>query len=282
MNRKKNEDGALFLEGSATYSAPKPAYVDSYEGAARRLSEKIRNRAPFRYDAGRDPLYRDYRDRTVQEGKLAMRDTQGRAAALTGGYASTYAEGAGQQAFDAYLKRLGEVLPELYAMAYQRYSDEGEALRADYDSLTQEREREYQRYRDALGDWEQERDFAFRQSAEDYKRMAEAYRLEQEAQAAEARREQTEYERRRDAYSRLYKAIRETGYVPEQSELEAAGMSRAEAKALEAEYRRGEKLDERGMAVKEQKAGISSYDGSDDVLIWNGYDPILGAWYYQK
>jgi hypothetical protein len=167
-------------------------------------------------------------------------------------------------------------------MAYRRYSDEGDALRADYDSLTQEREREYQRYRDALGDWEQERDFAFRQSAEDYKRMAEAYRLEQEAQAAEARREQTEYERRRDAYSRLYKAIRETGYVPEQSELEAAGMSRAEAKALEAEYRRSEKLDERGMVVKEQKAGISSYDGSKDVLIWNGYDPILGAWYYQK
>ena len=201
---------------------------------------------------------------------------------MTGGYASTYAEGAGQQSFDAYLKRLGEVLPELYAMAYQRYSDEGEALRADYESLTRERDREYQRYRDALGDWEQERDFAFRRDAEDYKRMAEAYKLEQEAQAAEARREQTEYERRRDAYSRLYKAIRETGYVPEQSELDAAGMSRAEAKALEAEYRRGEKLDERDMVVKEQKAGISSYDGGKDVLIWNGYDPILGAWYYQK
>ena len=62
----------------------------------------------------------------VSEGSRAMRDTMGQAAALTGGYGSSYAQSAGQQQYALYLQKLGEAMPELYQAAYERYSAEGD------------------------------------------------------------------------------------------------------------------------------------------------------------
>jgi hypothetical protein len=86
------------------------------------------NRQPFSYDPAEDPAYHRYRDRYVTEGRLAMEDTVGKVTALTGGYGNSYAQTAGQQSYQQYLKRLGDVLPELYGNAYDRYQAEGEAL----------------------------------------------------------------------------------------------------------------------------------------------------------
>ena len=97
------------------------------------LYQAIMGRQPFSYRAADDPLYRSYADRYVQNGRLAMRDTMGSAAALTGGYGSSYAQGVGQQRYDEYLRQLSEAVPELYGMAFQRYQAEGEALRDAYD-----------------------------------------------------------------------------------------------------------------------------------------------------
>ena len=64
----------------------------------------------------------------MQQGKLAMRDSMGKAAALTGGYGSTYSQQVGQQTYDAYLKDLSAIIPELYGQAYDQYQDEGDKL----------------------------------------------------------------------------------------------------------------------------------------------------------
>lgn len=96
------------------------------------LYEQITQRPAFSYDVGRDPLYQQYRDRYVQQGQNAMRDTMGQAAALTGGYGSSYAQGVGQQTYDRYMQGLTDKIPELYSAAYSRYQDEGNRLMQQY------------------------------------------------------------------------------------------------------------------------------------------------------
>ena len=56
--------------------------------------------------------------------------------------------------------------------------------------------------------------------------------------------------RQLDAYANLYAIIKSSGYSPSDDELAAAGMSRAAADAIAAEYRRNVDLDERGMALR--------------------------------
>lgn len=70
-------------------------------------------------------MYRQYREQYQSAGRLAMENTMGAAAALTGGYGSSYSQQAGQQAYNAYLQKLNEVVPELYAQARSQYDREG-------------------------------------------------------------------------------------------------------------------------------------------------------------
>lgn len=181
------------------------------------LYAAITGRPAFSYTPGSDPLYRSTAENYIQNGRLAMRDTQGQAAALTGGYGSSYAQSVGQQRYDEYLRSLSEAVPELYGMAFQRYQAEGEALRDAYDRSWARREDAYQRERDALAD--------------------ERYAAEQRAQADAAA-----YKRQQESYSKLYKLIASTGYRPGDAELREAGLSREQAEALRNEYLRANGL----------------------------------------
>jgi hypothetical protein len=48
----------------------------------------------------------------MNSGKSAMQDTIGQASALTGGYGSTYATSAGNQAYNAFIEDAYNNLPE--------------------------------------------------------------------------------------------------------------------------------------------------------------------------
>jgi len=290
-----------YRSSSRTLGA-RPEYSDSYGGQMQELWQQYVSRGPFGYDATKDPLYLNYRDQYVQQGKMAMRDTMGQAAALTGGYGSTYGQSVGQQAYDAHLKSLGEVIPQLYSMAYGRYQDEGDSMIKQYQMLGDMRNDEYGRWRDAVGDWEAERSYQDAQEARDYARYrdqladwesersylagleAEDYRRATAADETAYQREQDAFSRKQQSYSTLYATIRESGYVPTDAELAAAGMTRDAANAILAEYNRQAGYDERNMSLKEASAlgggGGGSYDGSNGGTRWNGYDPVLGAYYY--
>lgn len=109
------------------------------------LYSQIMNRQKFSYDVGSDPLYQQYKDRYLQQGQTAMRDTMGQAAALTGGYGSSYAQGVGQQAYDRYVQGLTDKIPELYSAAYSRYQDEGNNLMQQYALAKDKEDSEYSR-----------------------------------------------------------------------------------------------------------------------------------------
>lgn len=128
-------------------------YTSSYAQELEELYDQIMNRPDFSYDLANDPLYQQYRQQYQRQGRLAMADTMGQAAALTGGYGSSYSQAAGQQSYHQYLAQLAEVTPQLYGQALDRYTRQGEALQDRYDRLLGLEERDYQRYAQAYSQW---------------------------------------------------------------------------------------------------------------------------------
>lgn len=154
--------------------------------------ERYRDREDFSYDPERDPFYRQYAQTYRQLGRLAMEDTVGIATGLTGGYANSYAETAGQQAYNSYLQRLQDVLPTLYGNAYERYQAEGESLYNEAVWLQQQKQQAYEEF------------------------------LQQQKQ---------ENSQREANYDRLL-ILLESGYAPTEEELAAAGMTAQQAALL--------------------------------------------------
>ena len=128
-------------------------YTSSYAQELEELYDQIMNRPDSSYDLANDPLYQQYRQQYQRQGRLAMADTMGQAAALTGGYGSSYSQAAGQQSYHQYLAQLAEVTPQLYGQALDRYTRQGEALQDRYDRLLGLEERDYQRYAQAYSQW---------------------------------------------------------------------------------------------------------------------------------
>ena len=133
-------------------------YVSSYEAPLKELMDRILNREDFHYDLDGDALYRRYRNQAVQNGKLAMADAAGQAAALTGGYGNSYAQSAGQQAYARQMENLSDRIPELYQLALEQYRQQTQGLYDRYELLAGAENRDYSRYRDALEAWQKEAD----------------------------------------------------------------------------------------------------------------------------
>ena len=134
--------------------ASKPGdYQSTWEGQLKDTIAQILNREKFSYDLNGDMLYQQYKDQYTTQGKLAMMDTMGQAAAMTGGYGNSYAQTAGQQAYQAYLQQLNDVVPELYGIARDQYNQEGQDLYNQAGLMAQMEDQEYGRYRDQLSDY---------------------------------------------------------------------------------------------------------------------------------
>jgi len=127
-----------------------------YGESLKQALDKINNREKFSYDMNADMLYQQYKDRYMNQGRMAMMDTMGQAAQLTGGYGNSYAATAGNQAYQQYLTQLNDVVPQLYQMAYQQYQDEGQGLKDNLNIYQNLYNTEYGEYRDRVGDWQSE------------------------------------------------------------------------------------------------------------------------------
>lgn len=153
---KESESVKSAHEALSGLTAPE-AYTSAYNERIDAIMDEILNRKPFSYDFNGDALYNQYRDEYTRLGKLAMDDTVTRANAATGGFGNSYAVTAGNQAYQSYLAKLSDIMPELYDAAYRRYADEGTALKEKYALLSDAEANEYGRYRDMLGDYLNER-----------------------------------------------------------------------------------------------------------------------------
>lgn len=209
-------------ENRYNYDPSKNAQYQQYSDMASRLFDEIMSRPKFAYDVNEDALYQQYAEQYRNMGRLAMQDTMGQAAALTGGYGSTYSQGVGQQQYNAYLERLNDIIPELEQRAYERYADEGNNLMSQY-ALAQ-----------GLADDAYSKDYQNWYNRLQLEKADEdaAYNRELAADQTAYNREQDAYSKKQDAWSRLSTLITTTGYTPSDAELAAAGMSANEAAYL--------------------------------------------------
>lgn len=161
MSYVENDKVKKLAADLASHETQKPGEWSggAYGKATEEALQKVLNRDKFKFDINGDALYQQYKDRYIQQGKQAMMDTMGQAAALTGGYGNSYAQSAGQQTYQGYLQGLGDKVPELYQLALERYNREGTDLLNKYGLLSEEYAKEYGRYRDSVGDWQTQRDY---------------------------------------------------------------------------------------------------------------------------
>ena len=235
--------------------AQKPqGYTSKYADQLDGILQRITNPEKFKYEFNGDNLFRSYADYYTQMGKQASQDAMGQAAALTGGYGNTYAQNAGQQAYQQYLLGLYDKGLDLYDRAYQRYQDEQNANLNQYNVLANADQTDYGRYRDEYGDWQNERDYYTgrydTEADRDYSRwtgnrdywtgLAQVenadYRSEQERQEAirqynESTANQKAQEDRQYAYNYAMTIIG-NGQMPSKQILKLAGLSEEDAKKM--------------------------------------------------
>lgn len=205
---------------SALQNAEKgaPQYTNSYADQIQSIYDKIVNRDKFTYDINADMLYQQYKDQYVSLGQMAMKDTMGQAAALTGGYGSSYGQAVGQQQYDAYLQQLTDKIPELYGMALDQYKQEGQDLKDIYALTGDMADDEYAKYMDAYNQWVNNR--AYAAQGEDtaygrgYQQYMDAYNMGQTDRQS------------------ILSLVTNTGYVPTDDELSLLGMTREQVNII--------------------------------------------------
>ena len=142
-------------------TASRPAaYQSKYGAQLDDLLAQIQNPGQFKYEFNGDNLFKAYADQYTQRGKQASLDAMGQAAALNGGYGSSYGQMVGNQAYDQNLTQLYDRGMELYDRAYQKWLDEQQGRLDAFNATGQMEDRAYGQYRDTVGDWEKDRDWA--------------------------------------------------------------------------------------------------------------------------
>lgn len=217
-NPKYSDEPYTPKKTSTGAAASAPAYTESPEVAAAReklakltapgpfsseWSEKlqaavkeIENREKFSYDPYADTMFQRYKESYERGGKKAMEDTIGKAAAQTGGYSNSYAQAAGQGAYNEYMAALADKIPELEAAALARYNAENADMYSKAQLLSSMEQSDYAKYRDAMSDYQNERNFAYQQEMND--RQFD-YQKQRDAVSDAQYAEQLAYKQQQDA-----------------------------------------------------------------------------------
>ena len=135
----------------------KPEYVSQFGGVIGGLMDKIVNRELFSYDFNADPIYQQHKDQYIKLGKEAAMNAVANASALTGGYGNSYAVTAGAQANQQALSGLNDIIPQLLNSAQKKYDSDTNALLTQYDIYNQAEQNNYNKFRDQMTDYNNER-----------------------------------------------------------------------------------------------------------------------------
>ena len=210
-------------------------YKSRYSDEIDSVLNEILNRGEFNYSMSSDPLYEQYKEMYTLNGKKAMMDTIGEAAALTGGYGNSYAVAAGNQAYQQSLEQLNDIAMDLRDRAFEEYKyngekllDDAQLLRSldgdDYDKyldLVQQyykdgdyllnkiasmSDREFELFSRELQSWENDRDFAFKEyqdmlDRDEFNRQLD-FSKQKEANAQDQFNRQLDFNKQKDALDR--------------------------------------------------------------------------------
>ena len=235
----------------------KKGFTFSEQEWLNKIKESIENYGEFSYNFNEDALYQQAVDRYSQMGKMAMADTMGQAAAMTGGYGNSYAQSVGQQTYQEYLQEAHDMLPEFYQMALDRYQMGKDDLYNQYGMLLSEYEREYglhsdeyQKLLDALGI-----------ASDTYYKGGEIYRTEQDIKNDAEWDEYNAKEAAREYANKLT----QQGYENEFKEWEANTENYWKDKTYDAQYGSSDNGGNKGVMYDENgnlKEGYTTTDPS--------------------
>lgn len=212
-------------------------------------------------------------DKYTKAGSRAMEDTVGTVAGRTGGMASSYAQTAGQQAFNQYMEGLDDAGKELYR---QEYEKEKQRLQ---DMRTQEQQ-DYSRFLDTVALAKDERQY----QQDVGQQILDNQRYEkQQAVAAEDRL----YERERDAKAdgdaqkadardRVAAYLSQNGSLDglDASILQSSGYTEAELAAM---VKAAQEQNAAAAALQEQEIWKEDYDRALDAATKTGDYSAMAA-----
>lgn len=225
-----------------------PQYAGTYDAQLDSLYQQIVGRDKFSYDMNEDLFYQQAADQYQKMGNMAMMDTMGQAAALTGGYGSSYGQSVGQQAYQGYLQQLNDNLPQFYQAALDAYNAEGDQMMTQYGMLGDLANREYSMYQDDLAQYWQNVGYLQDVADAEYSRGYENWYNAEQKKASEQGQN----------YDRLIAMMGTMGYKPTAEEFAAAGLNTAQANAFLNYYGNLNKKSSNGSRVNTEPT--ASYD----------------------
>ena len=208
------------------------AFQSQYMGQLSNILNQILGRGSFQYNAASDPMYQMYAQQYQQQGKQAMQDTMGQAAALTGGYGSSYASTAGNQAYQQYLTRLNDKQTDLYSQALSAYNQEGDRLQQQYSLLNDAYNNEYGRWQDEYSRWQNE--LANAQNRYDTERNFDYGKYQDDLNYWQsiANAENSQYTNDRSYYYNYLMSMIQAGKTPSADLIARSGLSEEDVNAL--------------------------------------------------
>lgn len=129
-----------------------PEYTSKYQGQIDTALNNVTNRQEFNYDPLQDANYQALAKVYNKQGQQAAQNTLGDAAALNGGYGSSYAVTASQQARNDYNQQLASQIPALQEAAYNRYLNNYNMDVTALNALRDAEDSDYGKYRDTVSD----------------------------------------------------------------------------------------------------------------------------------
>lgn len=164
--------------------------ASSFDEELQQLYDRMISRPGFSYDPESDGAYQQQARLYSSGGRRAMADTLGQAAALTGGYGSSYAQTAAQQSYNAYMQQLAALIPELEQQALQRHQAQGQALQDKYEAALDARQQEKAAWEAVYDAWLAEYERSDEAYEDEYQRDYAHYKLLLDYFADKAKQEQ--------------------------------------------------------------------------------------------
>jgi len=237
-----------------------------YSDQLEQLISDFKNRGSFSWDPNTDMLYQNYLSAMQNAGQLAMKDTLGQAAGLTGGYGSTYATAAANGAYNNYLQQANEALPDFYNIARDRYDLDTEQALQNIQ-LVQNQDEDY--YNRMLNDLKYALDRENTLYNREFNEDERAYSREQDAYNRAFNEDERDYTRAYNEEARDYARNQEQeAYVQALKEAEAAQYNNMSAKDENAVMKDAYDmaLGYGGLAAVERYIeSLSGYNLSDDM-----------------
>lgn len=266
------DDGSEYLPfmnqyGTFPYPQP-PKYTDQYSSRIDEMLDKLLNRDKFSYDYTKDPLWQQYQSQYLREGERAMQDTLGQLSARTGGLSSSWAQTAGQQAQNYYASQAADKIPELYQLAYNMYLKDIDTQIQDLGLLNDMSDRQYDRYRDTMSDWMNDRNFAYGVYRDDI--GDDRYKNEWNYNVNRDQIGDKRYENEM-AYDRALQLL-QAGIMPGSDVLTQAGLTASQAAGILADRSKGSSGRSSGRRVSPSGGGGADWSKMEDWVAKYGED----------